>query len=42
MKRKTDFYCLIVLAVFLISGLSPTMAEENRKFKVLVVMSYRF
>jgi len=40
MKMKADFYRLIVLAVFLICGLCPAMAEEGKKFKVLVVMSY--
>lgn len=40
MKRKTLIYCFTLWAVFLAWGLSPAMAEENRKFKVLVVMSY--
>ena len=40
MNMKADFYRLIVLAVFLTYGLCPAMAEESKKFKVLVVMSY--
>ncbi|MGE0084980.1 MAG: ABC transporter substrate-binding protein [Desulfococcaceae bacterium] len=40
MNLKTNFCCFMVLAVFLTCGLNPAMAEENRKFKVLVVMSY--
>jgi len=40
MNMKANFYRLIVLAVFLTCGLSPAMAEEGKKFKVLVVMSY--
>ncbi|NJL58824.1 MAG: hypothetical protein HC887_03415 [Desulfobacteraceae bacterium] len=37
---KATVYRLIVLAVFLTCGLCPAMAEENKKFKVLVVFSY--
>jgi ABC-type uncharacterized transport system substrate-binding protein len=40
MNMKINFYHLIVLAVFLASGLSPATAEDNKKFKVLVVFSY--
>ncbi len=41
MNMKRTFYRLIILlAVMLTYGLSPIMAEESRKFKVLVVMSY--
>jgi len=40
MNLKADFYRLIVLAVALTYGLCPAMAEESKKFKVLVVMSY--
>jgi len=40
MKLKAIFYYLIVSAVFLTSGLCPAMAQESKKFKVLVVMSY--
>jgi len=37
---KANFYRFIVLAIFLTCGLCPAMAQENKKFKVLVVMSY--
>jgi hypothetical protein len=40
MKRKTLIYCFTLWAVFLAWGLSPAMAQENRKFKVLAVFSY--
>jgi len=40
MNLKADFYRLIVLAVFLIYGVCPAMAQESKKFKVLVVFSY--
>ncbi|NJL58826.1 MAG: ABC transporter substrate-binding protein [Desulfobacteraceae bacterium] len=40
MKLKANFYRLVVLAVFLTCGVFPAMAQESRKFKVLVVMSY--
>jgi ABC-type uncharacterized transport system substrate-binding protein len=40
MKIKAIFYCLIVSAIFLIYGLCPAAAQESKKFKVLVVMSY--
>ena len=40
MNLKSDFFRMIVLAVLLTCGLSPAMAQEGRKFKVLVVMSY--
>ncbi len=40
MKRKTLIYCFTLWAVFLTWGLSTASAEENRKFRVLVVMSY--
>jgi len=40
MNLKAIFYWLFVSAVFLTSGLCPAMAQESKKFKVLVVMSY--
>jgi len=40
MNMKADFYRLIVLAVFLTCGLCPALAQESKKFKVLVVFSY--
>ncbi len=40
MNLKANFYRLIVLAVFLTCGLCPAMAQESKKFKVLVVFSY--
>ncbi len=40
MNMKAIFYYFIVSAVFLTGGLSPAPAQENKKFKVLVVMSY--
>jgi ABC-type uncharacterized transport system substrate-binding protein len=40
MNIKAIFYRLVVSAIFLIYGLCPAMAQESKKFKVLVVMSY--
>jgi len=40
MSLKRNVYRVIVAAVFLMCGLCPAMAQESRKFKVLVVMSY--
>jgi len=37
---KANVCCFMVLAVFLICGLNPVMAQESKKFNVLVVMSY--
>ena len=37
---KATCYRFIVAAVFLTCGLFPAAAQENRRFKVLVVMSY--
>ncbi|MEZ4524815.1 MAG: ABC transporter substrate binding protein [Desulfobacterales bacterium] len=40
MNLKTNFCRFMVLAVFLICGLCPADAQENKKFRVLVVFSY--
>jgi ABC-type uncharacterized transport system substrate-binding protein len=40
MKMKTTSYYLIILAIFLSCGLCSAKADETKKFKVLVVMSY--
>jgi len=40
MRLKSFVCCFAVLAVFLTWGLHQSMAQENKKFKVLVVMSY--
>lgn len=37
---KANFYRLFISAIFLMFGLCPAIADESRKFKVLVVFSY--